>query len=112
STPSCLLYRGEFAVVPGHNEMYLWYVNGSSVDQGIWKTTTGGSLWTQLNENGITNCGDLLGGCGTAQGIYNLELAAVPDGQTTDLYAGRSICTNAELQALLPVAAVRHRTLS
>jgi len=88
STPSCLLYRGEFAVVPGHNEMYLWYVNGSSVDQGIWKTTTGGSLWTQLNENGITNCGDLLGGCGTAQGIYNLELAAVPDGQTTDLYAG------------------------
>ena len=74
--------------MPGRNEMYFWYVNGSSVDQGIWKTTTGGSLWTQLNENGITNCGDLLGGCGTAQGIYNLELAAVPDGQTTDLYAG------------------------
>ena len=29
-----------------------------------------------------------MGGCGTEQGIYNLELAAVPDGQVTDLYAG------------------------
>ena len=88
STPSCLFYRGEFAVVPGHNEMYFWYVNASSVDQGIWKSTSGGSVWSQLNETGITTCGDLLGGCGTAQGIYNLELAAVPNGQTTDLYAG------------------------
>jgi hypothetical protein len=88
TTPGCLLYRGEFAVVPGRNEMYFWYVDGNSTDQGIWKTTTGGGSWTELNDAGITNCGDVLGGCGTTQGIYNLSLAAVPDGQTTDLYAG------------------------
>ncbi len=88
TTPGCLLYRGEFAVVPGRNEMYFWYVDGNSSDQGIWKTTTGGSSWTVVDDTGITSCGDLLGGCGTTQGIFNLALAAVPDGQTTDLYAG------------------------
>jgi hypothetical protein len=88
NTPSCPLYRGEFAVVPGRNEMYFWYVDGNSTDQLVWQTKNGGTTWTQLNDTGITNCGDLLGGCGTEQGIYNLELAAVPDGQTTDLYAG------------------------
>ena len=88
ATPGCLLYRGEFAVVPGRNEMYFWYVDGNGNDQGIWKTTTGGGSWTELNETGITSCGDLLGGCGTTRGTYNLDLAAVPDGQTTDLYAG------------------------
>jgi hypothetical protein len=82
------LYRGEFAVVPGRDEMYFWYVDGNSTDQLIWQTKDGGATWTQLNVGGITNCGDLSGGCGTAQGIYNLELAAVPNGQTTDLYAG------------------------
>jgi large repetitive protein len=88
TTPGCLLYRGEFAVVPGRNEMYFWYVDGNSTDQGIWKTTTGGGSWSELDDTGITSCGDLLGGCGTTQGIFNLTLAAVPNGQTTDLYAG------------------------
>ena len=88
NTPGCLLYRGEFAVVPGRNEMYFWYVDGNSTNQRIWRTKDSGANWTQLNDAGITNCGDLLGGCGTEQGIYNLELAAIPDGQTTDLYAG------------------------
>src|SRR3984957_2925879 len=88
TTPSCPIYRGEFAVVPGRNEMYFWYVDGNSADQLIWQTKDGGASWTELNDAGIANCGDSLGGCGTAQGIYNLELAAIPDGQTTDLYAG------------------------
>jgi hypothetical protein len=88
TTPSCLLYRGEFAVVPGRNEMYFWYVDGNNVDRLIWQTKNGGSTWTQINDDGIADCGDVLGGCGTEQGIYNLELAAVPDGQVTDLYAG------------------------
>ncbi len=88
STSSCLLYRGEFAVVPGRNEMYFWYVDSNSVDRLLWKTKDGGTTWTQLNGSGITNCGDALGGCGTEQGLYNLALAAVPDGDVTDLYAG------------------------
>jgi hypothetical protein len=86
---SCAIYRGELAVVPGRNEMYAWYVDGSKNDQGIWRTTDGGSTWTELSDTGITACGDAFGGCGTTQGSYDLELAAVPDGATaTDLYAG------------------------
>ncbi len=88
ASPSCPIYRGELATVPGRNEMYAWYVDNNDDDQGIWQTTNGGNSWTQLDDSGITNCGDLLGGCGTAQGSYNLELAAVPDGTATDLYAG------------------------
>jgi len=88
SPSSCPIYRGEFAVVPGRNEMYVWYVDASDNDQGIWTTTDGGTTWTQLSDTGITNCGDISGGCGTSQGSYNLELAAVPNGTATDLYAG------------------------
>src|SRR5438094_135320 len=82
ASQGCPIYRGEFAVVPGRNEMYMWYVDENENDQGIWQTTDGGNTWTQLDDSGITNCGDFSGGCGTAQGIYNLELAAVPNGLT------------------------------
>jgi hypothetical protein len=103
---SCLIYRGEFAVVPGRNEMYVWVVdvqpdaNGDPVaaDEGIWQTLnggigTGGASWTQIPDNGITNCGDSAfganSGCGVEQGWYNLALAAIPDGAAeTDVYAG------------------------
>ncbi len=54
----------------------------------IWQSLDGGSTWTQINDSGITNCGDLFGGCGTTQGIFDLTLAAVPNGTATDLYAG------------------------
>ena len=87
SSTTCPIYRGEIAVVPGRNEMYLWYVDVNDNDQGIWLSTNGGTSWTQINDSGITNCGDALG-CGTEDGTYNLELAAVPDGGATDLYAG------------------------
>ena len=98
---TCLVYRGEFAVVPGRNEMYAWIVdvqpdnNGNPVptDEGIWQSTTGGASWTQVPDNGITNCGDsyfgTASGCGVEQGWYNLELAAIPNGSAlTDVYAG------------------------
>jgi hypothetical protein len=68
--------------------MYAWYVDANSADQGIWQTLNGGATWTQLNNSGITNCGDLFGGCGTEHGIFNLTLAAVPNGTATDLYVG------------------------
>ncbi|MGB9202861.1 MAG: hypothetical protein WCB94_02685, partial [Terriglobales bacterium] len=99
---TCPIYRGEFAVAPGRNEMYVWVVdvqtdnngNPAPVDEGIWRSTTGGTSWTHIPDNGITNCGDSAfgpdySGCGVEQGYYNLGLAAVPNGAgITDLYAG------------------------
>ena len=91
--PVCYVFRGEMAVVPGREELYTWYVTidqqGNIGDGGIYKTIDGGSSWKQVNDSGITNCGDGSGnGCGTEQGWFNLTLAAVPNGQGTDLYAG------------------------
>jgi hypothetical protein len=86
------MYRGQFAVVPLRNEMYFWFVDPGDGDQGIWKSTNGGGSWQRILDNGITNCskggppGE--GACGTTQAFYNLEIAAVPDGTGTDLYAG------------------------
>jgi hypothetical protein len=94
SPSSCHIYRGQIAVVPNRTgpnnlgEMYAWYVDANSVDQGIWQSLNAGVTWTELNGSGITNCGDLFGGCGTAQGTFNLTLAAIPNGTATDLYAG------------------------
>ena len=104
---TCPIYRGEFAVVPGRNEMYVWVVdvqydiNGNPMpyDEGIWQslnggTGSGGASWTQIPDNGIANCGDSAfgpdnSGCGVEQGWYNLALAAIPDGGAeTDVYAG------------------------
>ncbi len=50
-------------------------------------------IWTQIPDNGITNCGDSAfgpdnSGCGVEQGWYNLALAAIPDASGTDIYAG------------------------
>jgi hypothetical protein len=69
--------------------MYVWYVDANDFDQGIWSTRDGGSSWTQISDAGIINCGDQYG-CGTGQGTYDLELAAIPNGSSgvTDLYAG------------------------
>ncbi len=93
---SCPIYRGQLSVVPGRNEMYFWFVSLTTgpdgvevVDEGIWRSTDGGNSWAQIDETGIANCGDPgNNGCGVDQGYYNLEIAAVPDGAATDLYAG------------------------
>jgi len=98
---ACPIYRGEFAVVPGRNEMYVWYVDANNNDQGIWTTLDGGNTWTALNESGITNCGDVTG-CGTQDGAYNLELAAVPDGGATDLYAGAVNLYKCQITSFFP----------
>ena len=89
---TCPIYRGEITVVSGRNEMYVWFVsadsNGNPVDQGIWLSTNSGASWTQINDSGIANCGDV-DGCGAEQGFFNLDLLAVPNGNVaTDLYAG------------------------
>jgi hypothetical protein len=101
---SCPIYRGELAVVPGRNEMYVWYVDANNNDQGIWTTSNGGGTWTALNESGITNCGDDTG-CGTQDGTYNLALAAVPDGGATDLYAGAVNLYKCQITSFSPTCA-------
>jgi hypothetical protein len=93
---TCPIYRGELTVVPGRNEMYVWIVdvqydfngNPTPVDGGILRSLNGGANWTPIPDHGITNCGDIVGGCGVEQGWYNLTLAAIPDGTATDIYAG------------------------
>jgi hypothetical protein len=104
---ACPIYRAEVAVVPGRNEMYTWYVyfssTGELMDGGIWQTLNGATTaWTQINDTGISNCGDY-NGCGIEQGTYNLELAAVPNGSTaTDLYAGSINLYKCSLSSLNP----------
>jgi len=84
---TCPIYRGELAMVPGRNEMYVWvvdvqpdeYGNPVAVDQGIWQTLNGGTgtggtgtsgiSWTQIPDNGITNCGDSAFGPNSGCGV-------------------------------------------
>jgi hypothetical protein len=62
---SCPIYRGEITVVPGRNEMYVWFVsldsNSNAIDQGIWQSTNGGTSWSSISDSGIINCGDFNG---------------------------------------------------
>jgi hypothetical protein len=115
---SCPIYRGEITVVPGRNEMYVWFisldVNNNPVDQGIWQSENGGASWTQIDDSGIVNCGDI-DGCGVDQGYYNLDLLAVPncpngaqtcDGNPTDLYAGAINLYKCSINSLNPDCSV------
>lgn len=88
---SCPIVRGELAPVKGKNELYAWYVSldglGDTVQQGLFVSRNAGTSWSQLDETGFGQCGDLVG-CGADQATYNMALTAVPDGSATDLYAG------------------------
>ena len=74
--------------------MYAWFVDGNSIDQGLFRSIDAGATWTQIDESGLTDCSGPAPnpqneiGCGTQQGTYNLALTAVPNGSATDLYAG------------------------
>jgi hypothetical protein len=84
---SCPLFRGEMAIVPGRNEMYVWIVDAAGTNQGIFQSLDGGTIWNPVPVISMQDCGDPFG-CGSEQGVYNLALAAVPNGSATDLYAG------------------------
>ncbi len=89
SLTGCPLYRAELAIVPGRDEIYVWYVNSDDVNGGVYQSLDGGNTWTALSVTGMNSCGDgTNNGCGTEQGTYNLALAAVPNGSGTDVYAG------------------------
>ncbi len=103
---TCPIYRGEITVVPGRNEMYVWFVSldssGNPIDQGIWQSGNGGASWAPISDSGIVNCGDF-DGCGVQQGLYNLALLAVPNGGTaTDLYAGAVNLYKCSISAINP----------
>ncbi len=114
---TCPIYSGEITVVPGRNEMYVWFIsldsNNNPVDQGIWQSLNSGASWTQINDSGITNCGDL-DGCGVQQGDRNLELLAIPNcpngvqtctGNPTDLYAGAINLYKCSITSINPTCA-------
>lgn len=90
---NCPIYRAEFAVRPDSTkgELYVWIIRGArdlgGSGLGIFQTRDSGTTWSALDVSGIDNCGDL-NGCGAPLGIYDLALAAVPNGDGTDLYAG------------------------
>jgi len=88
---TCPMYRGQLAVAPSRDELYLWFisidVNNNLVDQGIWRSING-AAWAQISENGLNTCPDG-GGCFMDQTFYNMEVAAIPNGaSTTDVYVG------------------------
>ena len=91
---SCPIYRGEITVVPGRNEMYVWFVSvdstGDPVDQGIWQSTNGGASWTQISDSGIINCGDMQMAAAWSRDSITSNCCAVPNGTDCahDLYAG------------------------
>ncbi len=102
SSSSCAIYRGEIAAVPGRNEMYVWYEMEMKPTRASGRPRTAAHPGPNLTTP-LTNCGDSFGGCGTQQGFYNLQLAAVPNGATaTDLYAGAINLYKCTLTSLSP----------
>jgi hypothetical protein len=86
----CPMYRGQFTVVPGRNEMYFWFIDLNLQDKGIWQSLDGGTSWKQLQP--ASQCtldpDPQNPSCGMLQPFFNLELSAMPNGSGTDLYAG------------------------
>jgi len=103
---SCPIFRGALTIRPGADEMYAWYVDLNSNDQGIYKTSNGGQTWLALSETGIKNCGDVEG-CSTEQGFFNLVLSAVPQPNgATDLYAGAVNLFKCSITAANPTCSI------
>jgi len=90
ATSACPMYRGQFTVVPGRNEMYFWFIDDNDQDQGIWQSLDGGNTWKQVQASSQCNLDPDANNppCGMLQPFYNLELGAIPNGSNTDLYAG------------------------
>ncbi len=94
---SCPLFRGTLAVNPVTGDTYAWTVDINLQDQGIWQdqcnlangvcanpTITFGR---QLNTAALES-NTALGAQTIPSGDYNLTLAAIPNQQDTELFAG------------------------
>jgi hypothetical protein len=94
---SCPIFRGTLAVNPVSGDTFAWTVDINSQDQGIWQDqciisngvctnqniTFGTQLNTSVLETNTTN-----GAKTIPAGDYDLTLAAVPNQQDTELFAG------------------------
>ncbi len=93
----CPIFRGTLAVNPNTGDTFAWSVDENLQDQGIWQDqcaisggvctnqtiTFGTKLNTSLLESNTTH-----GGATIVEGDYNLTLAAVPNMQDTEIFAG------------------------
>lgn len=101
TSAKCPIYRAEFAARPGStNQLYVWITDVTG-DRGIFVTKDSGATWTALDETGIANCEDTTG-CGATAAAANLALAAVPNGDGTDVYAGASNIFKCSINAQNP----------
>jgi hypothetical protein len=60
---TCPIYRGEITVVPGRNEMYVWFVSfnlaATRAIKAFGRALNGGASWTAISDTGIISCGDI-----------------------------------------------------
>ncbi len=96
-SPACPIWRGALAVNPLTGDTFAWTVDLNNQDQGIWQDVCAASegMCTQSTIAFGKQWGtaaletDTFQGAATiANGDYNLVLAAVPQGQETELFAG------------------------
>lgn len=105
STVNCPIYRAALAARPGTvNELYAWIVDPHQ-SGSLAVTRDSGATWTVLNDSGIENCGDTGNPSGCGAWILDLALAAVPNGDGTDLYAGAANIFKCSITAQNPTCA-------
>lgn len=93
----CPIFRGTLAVNPVTGDTFAWTVDINLQDQGIWQDqcnisngvcgNQGISFGTQLNTSALES-NTTYGPQTILSGDYNLTLAAVPNQQDTELFAG------------------------
>ena len=100
----CPIFRGTLAVNPLTGDTFAWTVDVNNQDQGIWQdqcavsggnctnpSITFGKQWSTAALETNTSWGAAT----IANGDYNLALAAVPAGQDTFCWPGRTTCGSA-----------------
>ncbi len=97
ASQACPMYRGTLAVNPVTGDTFAWTVDINLQDQGIWQdkcnisngacTNQTIAFGTQLN-TAVLEANTNLGVQTILGGDYNLTLAAVPNQQDTELFAG------------------------
>jgi hypothetical protein len=105
NSTSCPMFRGEMASHPTKNEIYIWFIDSSSAQKGIFQSTDGGSTWNTISTGDLDNCnvaGTSGDACGVYQAFYNMYLSAVPNGSATDLYAGSGNIFKCQISAANP----------